>query len=158
MIHIWMSDITGIKRNYIFYNYNTKLINKKEIDIMMLCGIYESEKIMVHPNDAPHTSHYVEITKDKDNPMFYVTSCCDEEWNWTFVYSKTNYELVKYTIMDLVMLCDTMDELIDALNDVFEEEFTEMTFNEAELQEEEVEWECDGDCENCSFNEDKYLN
>lgn len=125
---------------------------------MILCGVYETEKFVVHPNDAPHTSHYIEITEDKDQPLFYVTNCCDDEWSWTFWYSKTNYEIVKYLIMDCITMCDTMDELIDALDEVFEEECVEMLFNEAELQEEEVEWECDGDCENCSFNEDKYLN
>ena len=125
---------------------------------MVLCGIYETEKIVVHPDDAPHSSHYIEIEKDKDRPLFYVTNCCDEEWGWAFYYSKTNYEIIKYSIMDCIAECRTMDELIDALDEVFEEECIDMVFNEAELQEEEVEFECDGDCENCSFNEDKYLN
>jgi len=119
---------------------------------MLLCGTYETEKIMVHPDDNPHSSHYIAITKDKDEPMFFVTSCCNDEWIWEFVYTKTNYEIVKFLIMDCITECGTMGELIDALDAVFEEDCVEMLYNEAELQ--EIEIECDGDCEHCEFCED----
>ena len=123
---------------------------------MIFCGNISSEMIVVHPNNAPHSSHYIEITTSKNEPTFYVNCCCDDEWEWKFWYDKTNYEVVKYLIMDCIIACDTMEELIDALDATFEEECTEMVCYEAELQ--DGEWECDGDCDNCSFNEDKYLN
>ena len=131
---------------------------------MLYCGTYEVENIRMHPNDAPHTSHYVYMTKDKDEPMFTVSCCCDGDWSWDFWYSKTNYEIVKHLIMDCVFDCDTMDELIDAMDEAFEEYCLEIIYNEAELQEEEfdiefdgevdVDIECDGDCENCNFKKD----
>ena len=123
---------------------------------MILCGCYEIESIKIHPNDAPHTSHYVYVTKDKDEPKFSVTTCCDDEWSWEFWYSKTNYDIVKHLVMDCVFDAETMDELIDAMDEVFEEFCWEIVFDKAELQ--EAEFECDGDCENCRFDDDKYLN
>lgn len=121
---------------------------------MTLCGIFKSERIIVHPDNAPHESHWINITIDKDNPVFYVTSCCDEDWSWDFWYSKTNYDVVKYIIMDCIAECKTMDQLIYVLDDCFEEECADMICYEAELQEDEFECECDGDCDNCEFNED----
>lgn len=120
---------------------------------MKICKTCNLERIVVHPNNAPHESHYIDIVMDAHEPVFYVNSCCDEEWEWVFWYSKTSYELVKYSIVDLIIACDTMEELIDSLDCIFEENCREITYNEAELQEDE--WECDGDCENCGFNEDK---
>ena len=122
---------------------------------MILCGTYEIEKIIVHPDDDPCESHYIDIVVDKDMPKFSVACCCDNEWSWDFWYSKTNYEVVKFLIMDCITDCRTIEELIDALDETFEESCVELLFNEAELQEDE--FECDGDCENCVFNEDKYL-
>lgn len=119
---------------------------------MYLCGVYDTERIVVHPEDAPHTSHYIDITKDKNDPAFYVTQCCDEEWVWKFWYSKTNYEVVKFLIMDCIAECETMEEFIDALDEVFEEDCADIVYEEAELQEDE--FECDGDCANCGFYED----
>ena len=29
---------------------------------MTICGVYGIEKIAVHPDDKPHTSHFIEIT------------------------------------------------------------------------------------------------
>lgn len=120
---------------------------------MTICKTLNVERIMVHPNDTPHESHYIDIIMDGHNPVFYVNTCCDEEWEWTFWYSKTNYDIIKYAIMDCIAECGTMEELIYALDATFDEECREMTFNEAELQEDELE--CDGNCENCGFNEDK---
>lgn len=122
---------------------------------MLLCGTYETEKIIVHPDDKPHESHWISIIKDKDEPRFYVTNCCKEDWVWDFWYSKTNYDIVKYLIMNCIMCSETMDELIDGLDEAFEECCEDILFEEADLQ--EGEFECDGDCENCGFNEDKYL-
>ena len=123
---------------------------------MIYCGSYETETIVVHPSNDPHSSHYLEITISKNEPTFYVTCCCDDEWEWKFWYDKTNYEVVKYLMMDCIIACGTMRELIDTLDATFYDECAEIVCEEAELQ--EGEWECDGDCDNCGFNEDKYLN
>lgn len=116
---------------------------------MTLCGIYNTETIVVHPDDAPHTSHYIEMEMDKDDPIFYVSCCCDEDWIWAFWYSKSDYEKIKHAILDIVFECESMDEVMDALDEVFVE-----CFDDILVDDEEDEFECDGDCANCEFNED----
>lgn len=115
---------------------------------MIFCGIYAEENIVVHPSNNPGESHFITIAMAKDDPHFTVTCCCDEDWEWKFWYtSKSDYERVKYCIMDAVASCDTMEELMDVLADDFEEYFDDMFV-------EEDEFECDGDCANCGFYED----
>ena len=129
---------------------------------MIFCGNYEVENLVVHPNNNLNEAHCIEITKYKDAPIFSVTYCCDDEWIWEFMYSKTNYEVVKYLIMDSIVVCDTMDELIDMLDEVFEEECDHMICEGVECEcdccgeeeEEDDDFECDGDCENCEYNFD----
>ena len=129
---------------------------------MIFCGNYEVEKLVVHPSDDVHSAHYIEIAKDKDAPLFSVTCCCHYEWVWQFVYTKTNYEVVKYLTMASIVECDTMYELIDMLDEVYEEECGHMICEgiececdccgEEEELEDEYEFECDGDCDNCTYN------
>lgn len=120
---------------------------------MIFCGNVTCERLVVHPNDKPHSSHWIEITMEKNLPVFSVTCCCDSEWEWKFWYDKTNYDVVKHLIMDCIIECDTMDDLIDALDEVFDEFCGDMLFDESELEYEEDECECDGNCENCECNE-----
>jgi hypothetical protein len=122
---------------------------------MVFCGNGSLERLFVHEIDDLESRHYIDIAMSKDDAIFSVTCCCDEEWMWEFWYSKTNYEVVKYLIMDSIAVCETMEELIGTLDELFEEDCADIVCYEAELQEDV--FECDGDCENCSFNEDKYL-
>lgn len=137
---------------------------------MIFCGSYEVERLIVHPTNNVDEAHYIEIEKNKDAPIFSVTYCCDDEWIWEFMYSKTNYEVVKYLIMDSIVVCDTVEELIDMLDEVFAEECDHMICEGYEMEcdgdceccdccgeeeEEEDYFECDGDCVNCEhFYED----
>lgn len=120
---------------------------------MIFCGNTSLERLMVNPNDDPHSSHYIDITMDTGMPVFYVTCCCDTDWEWGFWYSKTNYESIKYIIMDSILGCATMDELIDRLDKFFEEDCEYMIFDEDEFEvkDEENDWDCNKDCENCNF-------
>lgn len=124
---------------------------------MRLCNIYNSEAIVMHPNDDPHTSHYIELTVDGAFPKFAVTCCCDDEWLWEFMYSKTNYEMIKHIIMDCMFECDSMEELIEELDEVFETEFMDMVCENIDTDEFEDEYDadedatCDGDCEHCDM-------
>mgnify|MGYP005612569429 CR=1 FL=1 len=123
---------------------------KGRLTAMMLCGVVESERIIVHPNDRPHESHWIEITKDKDRPIFYVTTCCNIDWSWDFWYSKTNYDNIKHLIEDCILESDTMPELINKLDEIFTEYFSDIVCYDDETD----NLDCDGDCDNCEFNED----
>lgn len=121
---------------------------------MIFCGNVSCERLVVHPNDNPHSSHWIDIVMEKNLPVFNVTCCCDEAWVWRFWYDKTGYEIVKHLIMDCITECDTMEDLIDALDEVFEENCEDMVFNKCELEYDEDDIECDGDCDNCEYCED----
>ena len=116
---------------------------------MMLCGVIESERIVVHPDNRPHESHWIDITKDKDGPMFYVTTCCNTDWSWDFWYSTTNYDIVKHLVVDCALTSHTMDELLNELDEAFTDICSDMVYYDKEMPEET--WECDGDCDNCEF-------
>lgn len=117
---------------------------------MQLRGIYNSETIIFCEDDNQDNSHYVELTMDPDEPKFSVTYCCDNEWIWEFVYSKTHYEMVKHIVMDCAFLCETMEEAIEMMDEIFEEQFMDLVWDEDDGSYDLVE--CDGDCENCEMN------
>ncbi len=141
---------------YFFYNEQYKInFEAKEIDSMILCNNENVEIIYVHENDNLDERHCITISTSEAGEVFTVGCCCDELWTWSFVYNRTNYEVIKYLIMDCIAECSTMNTLIDALDDVFETSCQDMVVYEADIQ--EGEFECNGDCDNCSFNEDKYI-
>ena len=119
---------------------------------MILCSNENVEIIYVHENNNLDDRHYITMTTNEDGTTFTVGCCCDELWEWVFEYNRTNYEVIKFLIMDCIAECNTMTELINTLDDVFETDCEDIV-----VYEQEGEFECDGDCDNCSFNEDKYL-
>ena len=141
---------------------------------MLYCCSGNLERLFVHPDNNLEESHWIDIAMGTDTPTFAVTCCCNDDWVWTFAYDKTTYDLVKYAIMDCIMACETMDELIAALDDVFETEFSYIIIDTDELcccggeeecfddddeddddddedfdPEYEEEFDCDGDCDAC---------
>lgn len=109
---------------------------------MVLCGFYTAEAIAIHPDDDLHETHFIYLEQSKENPTFSVSCCCDEDWEYTFVYSKSDYERIKFTIINAISECDSMEEIMDALSEIFEEYWADIL----------VDTECDGDCENCEFD------
>ena len=118
---------------------------------MVYCSTGSLERLFVHPNNNIEERHWVDIAMSNDSPTFAVTCCCDEEWIWEFWYDKTSYDLIKHVIMDCIFDAEDMDDLIDAMDEMFDEHFSDIVVDVAELQEDEMELECDGDCENCEF-------
>lgn len=116
---------------------------------MYLCGFYETERIIVHPNGNLEESHWIDLVKDKDEPIFYVTCCCDDEWGWEFGYDKTNYERIKHIIVDCIFECNDMEDLIDDLDEIFEEI---VYGSDDEIEEDEDECDdCCGCCGRCEY-------
>ena len=115
---------------------------------MQLCTIFNRECIMVHPHDEPNCAHWVDLTVDGDLPKFSVTYCCDDEWYWEFKYTKANYEIVKHIVMDCLLGYDTMDEAIEAMDEMFEIDCAPIVYED----EDDCSYECDGDCANCEYD------
>ena len=118
---------------------------------MNYCATGSLERLFISEIHKPNERHWVDITMSEDTPTFSVTCCCDDEWIWEFDYDKTNYDCVKHVIMDCIFDAEDMFELIYALDAAFEECFDDIAVNEIELEEDE--FECDGDCANCGLNE-----
>lgn len=112
---------------------------------MMLCGFYTTEAIAIHPEDDLNETHFIYLEQSKENPTFSVSCCCDEDWEYTFVYSKSDYERVKFSILNAIFECEDMEEIMDVLSETFEECCADIL----------VDGECDGDCENCELCDDE---
>lgn len=119
---------------------------------MIYCSSGSLERLFFHVNNNLEERHWIDIEMSDSTPTFAVSICCDDEWMWEFWYDKTNYDLVKYVIMDCIFKAEDMDELIEVLDEVFEENFDDIVVETAEFQESEIE--CNGNCRNCQFCED----
>lgn len=128
---------------------------------MLLCGFENLERIIVHPYNNLEESHWIDLIKDKDEPVFYVTCCCNEDWEWEFDYSKTNYERVKHIIIDCIFECNDMEALMDDLDEIFEEivygsdeeikEDDEIDEDEEDCYDDDECCGCCGYCDRCEY-------
>ena len=115
---------------------------------MVYHGTSMSESILFHPIGNHNQVHFVEITKAATKPTFFVTCCCDEEWFYEFYMdNNSDYERVKMAIMEAIVDCDSVYDLMDELSEIFEDGFTDI------LVEDDCDDDCgcDGDCENCEM-------
>ena len=117
---------------------------------MVYYGTSNTETIWFGPADNMDEVYYIELHKSADEPVFYVTTCCNEDWMWAFkadvVY---NYEIVKYAIMDAAISCCCVNKLLDVLDVIFAEELADILVDEDDG--EGCTCECDGSCcEQCN--------
>ena len=114
---------------------------------MIYYGTYNTEGILWHTSGDADDMHAILLTKECNAPAFTVNVCCDDEWEWRFsMKSPSNYEIVKHMIMDLAFECNNIDELVDAMDEMFEETLAEIVIND--------ECECDGGCcEGCNHRD-----
>lgn len=127
---------------------------------MVYNGTESSELIIFHEAGNSNNVHFIELNKPVDGPTFSVSCCCDRDWHYEFLLrSNSDYERIKYNIMETMFEVETVEELLDTLSETFEDGFSDI------LVEEDDDWECDGDCEHCKDNvtyinneSNKYLN
>ena len=110
---------------------------------MVYGGTGALERIWIHDNDLEE-AHWIDMEMFDEDAVFYVTCCCDENFVWAFYYSKSDYERIKFVIMDTIDECDDMEELLDALEEIFVEDFEDIIVDKDDF-------DCDCDCENCEF-------
>ena len=110
---------------------------------MNYCGTTMCETIFLCNANDIDDEHFIELTKDSDEPVFYVTACCDENWAWAFYMDgMANYEMIKHTVMDVAFECEDMFELMQALDAIFAEDFNDI-----------VVQACEPCCEHCNSRE-----
>ena len=115
---------------------------------MMYRGSSFVEMIAFCPAGEPQNTHYIEMRKG--DGMFTVSYCCDPDWCYGFYMdNQSDYERVKFNIMDAIFECEDTEELLDNLNEVFQDGFADILIDD----------EYNNDCENCEYREsNEYLN
>lgn len=111
---------------------------------MIYRGTYKSEKITFNPEDMMCEDCAVELCKSAEDGSFCVMLDCGEyDWVWEFVTdSASDYERIKFTIMEVMFEAETIDEFAGTLDDIFTDGFADIL----------VEDECDkcyGCCDCC---------
>lgn len=110
---------------------------------MVYYGTVKKEEIAFKLDDG--TMDGVLLIQSCNTPTFMVTTSHEDDgWGWEFwMEDPSVYEMTKHIVMDAVFECDDMDELMEMLDEIFEEDFMDFV----------VDDECDGDCENCEYGE-----
>ena len=90
---------------------------------MIFNGMLKAEVLFFHSESDANDTYFVEIGRDCEDGTLYVRSCCDDEWEWRFYDKASNYELVKHAIFDVAFDSHNMAELINGLDEVFEDIF-----------------------------------
>jgi hypothetical protein len=89
--------------------------------------------------------HFIELHKCADEPAFYATCCCDEDWFYAFyIENNSDYERVKFSIMNAVFECDDMNDLLETLRETFEDGFSDIL-----MRENCKDCHCEDKCSNC---------
>lgn len=108
---------------------------------MIYCGTVNTEEIIAELDDGRYAD--VELIKSCERQSFVVRSNSCEDWMWEFWMDDPSvYEMARHAIINAVFECDDMDELIETLDEIFEEDFSEFVVDEEE---------CDGDCDHCEY-------
>ena len=119
--------------------------DEKEIDNMVYHGTETSELIAFVNEGNMEEAHYIELTKVIDKPTFLVTSCCDPDWGYEFMIdNNSDYDRVKFCIIEAIYECETMEELLKSLSEIFEEGFGCILVGN------EYECDCENGCNNCN--------
>lgn len=85
----------------------------------------------------------VELAKMPDKPTFVVCCDYDDDWGYEFyMENNSDYERIKYCVMEALWECDDMEELLDTLSDIFEDGFADIIV--------EHECDCETGCEHCN--------
>lgn len=104
------------------------------------------EMIAMHPDGMPEETHFIEM--HKADGMFQVTYCCDPDWCYRFAMNtQSDYERVKFNIMEAIFECDCEEELLDNLSTIFEDGFADILIED-----------CDEEANDNVVTENKYIN
>lgn len=108
---------------------------------MVYYGTENIELIMLHSAGDESDMHFISMTKNADIPTFTVKCCCGNDWEYEFYMdNNSDYERVKMSIMEAAFNCDTIEEVMEQLSEMFEDGFSDIL----------VHNECNGNCEHCT--------
>ena len=94
---------------------------------MRYCGTTAIEIIEMNPMDDLETAHWIALEKSSTDNTFMVHTCCNDEWSYKFApEDNSDYDRIQYIIMEMMYESETMDELLGALSEMFEDGFGEL--------------------------------
>lgn len=111
---------------------------------MIYCGTDKAELIYFHLDEDENELCAIVMEQDSDDNVFYVREYCNPDWEWKFMYTAANYEMVKHAIFDAGFDSKDMSDLLLMLDAIFEEYFDEIVILD--------ECDCDGNCNCCNCN------
>ena len=90
-----------------------------------------SERIYLCSAGESASIHYIEITRY--GSIFVVETCCTPGWSYTFrTNDLSDYERVKFNIMDAIFESESLDELLDSLSDTFTDGFANILIEDGD--------------------------
>jgi hypothetical protein len=115
---------------------------------MIYNGTNVTETILFSPISNVDDVHCIDLIKADDESIFYVTTCCNDDWVWAFYMDGlSNYEMVKHTIMDTAFECVDMYQLLGELDSIFATDFEDIIAHEVDEERMCNDVCC---CENCN--------
>lgn len=116
---------------------------------MVYDGTNNSELIVFHTVEDSDYQHFIGLYKDMNSQVLSVGCCCDRDWGYKFfMTSNSDYERIKFNIMEAVFECENVDELLNTLDEIFCDGFSDIM----------LENECGGHCDCCDENDNNEKN
>lgn len=124
---------------------------------MVYQGSSFSEVIIVHTFDNPKERYFIELTRIDDEPVLNVDCVVGEQsYFWEFDISRiSDYERIKFNILNTVFECDTIYDLMETLEEIFTDGFADIMIGNVH---DECDVECCGDCASCVCEIEKEYN
>lgn len=104
---------------------------------MRYFGTEKMETIAFQTEGEHPEVHFVTLGCPMYEPLVEVTCCCDESWRYLFALdSPSDYERLKYDIMEAAAYSQTTDVLMGELDAIFAERYGHLMieFDEGESQ------------------------
>ena len=111
---------------------------------MIYYGTEKAELIYFQLENEEDEQHFIAMIMDCDEAVFYVRTCCMNDWEWKFHYTASNYDMVKHAIFDAGFDHANMKDMLWELDGIFEDILDEIVVWD------EDECDCGNNCGHCN--------
>ena len=119
---------------------------------MVYFGTSNAELIYIHEVGNPDEVHSICLEKSAVESVFDVSYCCDPNWGYRFrMDNNSDYERVKMVVMECIFDCESTDELLDSLSEIFEDGFDELLVGNGYNCKHDNKCDCNGHCKETNY-------
>ena len=93
---------------------------------MVFRGSSNTETIFFHTAGDCDDVHWIDMTIYPGSSSFEVVCCCGEGWKYEFEYTKSDYDRIKFLVMETIFTCETVEEVVETLTEVFDDGFSDI--------------------------------